>query len=693
MRCLVVPSDGYLTAQVARALTGRGCEVASAPSETEAAAALDSADVVVVDLLRAGALADGIVDVHKADPDALVGKTIVGLTSILTWGKTAAKSQPIAAANEHARAPVAGYLPLLELERRLLRCRGAYVVCPGVMYGMGEDASGLGPLLDGAFNANKVALYGSGTNVLPTCHVSDAADYVARLAEAKPAAPYHLVLDGAGSTLGAISEAVATAFGATITPLGLTDLLALDAVPDHLLLNLDAQPSVLEDASEGAPAGASAGVGVPGRIDAICEEYRASYSVEPKRFLFLGPPCAGKAHLAEIVAREFGLELIDGANLRKLEATFIEEAEKKAAAALAAQGEKEGEKTKDKDKDAGAGVVPKPSFDALLDKPNFHNKGYVLVGCPDALEHAMSLFPSKIFAEEAEDGEAADAAAGEGVAGADAGPGAGPDGAAGTDPPPPNIVVCLRAEDAALQERASGKGLDDKEFASKLGAFKKANEDDKKEVQERAKRIQDAAEATSPAPPSGEEGAPPSGRDAAFAEAVQVSGVGAYFAFLGSTVVDLENTWAPPAAEAAAGEGETPAEGPSLLEDLMRKLSLLPEAAPKKEEGEAKPNADAPEYVGEEGKDAEGGPTDAKAAEGKGDAGALPSAKLVALASAGEEAGGAVQDAAFLVGPVQDLLMKDVMPLVTKGLVAIAETKPERPLKALGQFLIDRASE
>ena len=66
MRCLVVPSDGYLTAQVARALTGRGCEVASAPSETEAAAALDSADVVVVDLLRAGALADGIVDIHKA---------------------------------------------------------------------------------------------------------------------------------------------------------------------------------------------------------------------------------------------------------------------------------------------------------------------------------------------------------------------------------------------------------------------------------------------------------------------------------------------------------------------------------------------------------------------------------------------------------------------------------------------------
>lgn len=89
------------------------------------------------------------------------------------------------------RAPCLAARDVHEVEQLILRSGRknklrTYVVCPGLLYGCGEEEEGLHPLMRTAWEvAGPLTIYGPGTNHLPMVHVEDAASYIAAVASAE----------------------------------------------------------------------------------------------------------------------------------------------------------------------------------------------------------------------------------------------------------------------------------------------------------------------------------------------------------------------------------------------------------------------------------------------------------------------------------------------------------------------------
>jgi nucleoside-diphosphate-sugar epimerase len=99
------------------------------------------------------------------------------------------------------RRPAAAALATYHLEQLLLRCSrpgrlAAYVVCPGVLYGAGEDDSQLHSVWRAAWEGQQpLQLHGEGRNRLPTLHVQDLAAFAEAVVLQQPAARYLLACD------------------------------------------------------------------------------------------------------------------------------------------------------------------------------------------------------------------------------------------------------------------------------------------------------------------------------------------------------------------------------------------------------------------------------------------------------------------------------------------------------------------
>ena len=114
------------------------------------------------------------------------------------------------------RRPAAAALATYHLEQLLLRCSrpgrlAAYVVCPGVLYGAGEDDSQMHGLWWAAWEGRQpLLLHGEGRNRLPTLHVQDLAAFAEAVVLQQPACRHLLACDGAAVSqaelLGAVGQ-------------------------------------------------------------------------------------------------------------------------------------------------------------------------------------------------------------------------------------------------------------------------------------------------------------------------------------------------------------------------------------------------------------------------------------------------------------------------------------------------------
>jgi nucleoside-diphosphate-sugar epimerase len=99
-------------------------------------------------------------------------------------------------------------LATYHLEQLLLRCSrpgrlAAYVVCPEVLYGAGEDDSQLHSVWRAAWEGQRLLqLHGQGRNRLPTLHVQDLAAFADAVVLQQLVARYLLACDD-----GAVSQA------------------------------------------------------------------------------------------------------------------------------------------------------------------------------------------------------------------------------------------------------------------------------------------------------------------------------------------------------------------------------------------------------------------------------------------------------------------------------------------------------
>ena len=128
-----------------------------------------------------------------AGPGAAAGKVAIAISSPLTWACTpACGSGPggaFTSGDAAKRIPAPAARVLLNAELSLLRAsrpNGAttFAICPGVVYGAGEQE--LDPLWRLAWEGKPVPQYGEGANRVPLVHAEDLAAAIIAVVNKRP---------------------------------------------------------------------------------------------------------------------------------------------------------------------------------------------------------------------------------------------------------------------------------------------------------------------------------------------------------------------------------------------------------------------------------------------------------------------------------------------------------------------------
>ena len=643
MRVTFAPIESHLLKQAAEELRGSDYEVVEVSQKDlmdQVEDLLQNTDVLVVDIPLATDFVQAIVQAERSKPDEFEKKLIVGITTVLSWGKTT--GDKISDADESRRLPNPGALPLLELERLLMTCSNSQIICHGILYGSGECDRGLKYLFDRAFNDVSVTVYGPGENNLPLVSTKDVVKFIELVVSSKLTKKYCLVVDEVENSLNEVAGCIAEGFGAKIETASLGDVIFLDADIEHLLLDLRMECTKVDDYVFQFSSGLAKD------MKAVAAEYTSNLGYTPRAYFFAGAPCSGKSHLARGIAEKCGLEYI---SREKVEAL--------AEAAKAEQNSVE--------EDGGNGNAEEeqsllPYFRKIMEKPNIENKGYVLDGYPGTIQEALELFPNADFnfkekteEETQEEGDVAEKAP------------------VGPKVIYPNVALFVKAEDSVLQERAGLAGVED--FSGRSSAFKKTLEEDKKVFQEQLKKLDEATKEQEGAEKTEDEVSKREKVD----ELIQVSSLCAYFTFMGSKFIDMDNnrkevTEMP---EKTPEEGsEEQADGQAEQDPLFSPLEFLIGKL------EGKPEAPVVEETTPEQEKTETAAADETETKPESPVKAPSEVRIVDTEIK------QVEELDVLVKPVKAYLASQLGPTISKGFIELIEAKPENPVQFLGEFLI-----
>lgn len=194
-----------------------------------------------------------------------------------------------------------------QAEQHLLRRRALapasgvriHVVCPGLVYGLGEGKDQLYGLFREAWEGRAaLTVYGDGTNRLPVVHASSLASFVEAVAlgSAPPPHGYLLACEPQPVTQAELAAGLAVAFDAPQPPVlvGAEDVLcapsARPAPPGLLLLDLPLSPSTWPGCTH-MPTGHP---GLLAGLEGVREEFLRAQQLAPLRIVLRGPPCAGE---------------------------------------------------------------------------------------------------------------------------------------------------------------------------------------------------------------------------------------------------------------------------------------------------------------------------------------------------------------------------------------------------------------
>merc|ERR1711871_451560 len=436
-------------------------------------AALRESDVVVYDLAthndEARAALQEMSDwaaEAKADEANEDKKTFILISSPLVWGKPGAQQARIdekkakkeaededgADETEESevvtdtytetefkvRRPHPQYVEFKATETMALKCNRdplkCYIVCPGLLYGAGEDV--FHSLFRNAWELDPpyLPLIGDGNNVVPTIHVKDLVAILSKCALETPETPepYILAVDRSNHTLKELVTGISSALGrGEVRQLSRDDVIMF---PNRDLFQLDlrmsgeAAVSMLGNPEEedAPPTDWHAPMGMIAAMKTVTDEYRVTHNLTPLRMLITGPPACGKSYYAAKVAAHYKINHVTTAsavadvmaaspaasppapaNSDESAADPDEEVEVDPLKAMqdelqALRDEKPDEK-----------VMPGPELLARMMKfklnmPECQNQGFILDGYPATAEEAKALFAVQKGEEEEEEEETAD---------------------------------------------------------------------------------------------------------------------------------------------------------------------------------------------------------------------------------------------------------------------------------------------
>ncbi|PRP75482.1 hypothetical protein PROFUN_10660 [Planoprotostelium fungivorum] len=348
--------------------------------------AILNSDVIVIDILQDLELAQTVVDLLNND-NIIDSKTIIFLSSVLTWGMTKPaqdddEAHSFAEEDYRKRRAHPNYKNHLLAEKLLLRNKKAnlrpYVVCSGLLYGEGEDL--LHPLFKSAWKGEQLLCCGEGNNIVPTIHIKDLIQILLQIVVMKPEDKYILAVDASNNTQLEIIKSISSTLGSgQVGNCSKEEVLLQDEVSQScveiLNLNLRTEPVIVNELdivweSEN---------GIVEYLPTLIHQFVNTRKLTPIKIVVHGPPSSGRTFLSDLIAKEYNIEHVMYEQLLQEERSA------------------EGELSREiKESQEEKGKITEELASQLIRKKllswSCQNQGYVLDGVPDTISMAKLVF-------------------------------------------------------------------------------------------------------------------------------------------------------------------------------------------------------------------------------------------------------------------------------------------------------------
>lgn len=430
VRVLLSSSTGYLGKELLAAFAAHEVVEANWENDEELTKViLEGTDVIVVDLNLDSHRANAVLNVlSKATLEE--PKTILGVSSVLTWNETKTKkNKPLTEADYKNRKCTPRFKELKLMETLVLNAKkenlNAIVVAPGVMYGFGEDS--LATIFRDAWMCEaNLSVMGEGTNSLPVIHVKDAATFIEKVASAPPEKSYLVAFDNSELTQKSLLNVISMGLG--------TGVVSTCVDSEAVLMEESDVAQVLSSAIkfDKESLHLTTITDMEWHNDNFTDGFlkvRTEFSVmrklTPMRVSVIGPPGAGKSLYAQKLSERYCVPVVQvgdvieealkaGDELAEQAKAMLEE-QNASITAKGGKGKKKPapKKGKGKAKPEERSRLPASMVATMLKRKLLssacRNKGFILDGYPRTGEEASTLFAIKTEGEDAPPAEGEEA--------------------------------------------------------------------------------------------------------------------------------------------------------------------------------------------------------------------------------------------------------------------------------------------
>ena len=197
----------------------------------------------------------------------------------------------------------------------------AYVICPGFIYGCGEQFFFDYFRLAWMGHLPYIPIVGEGNNFLPTIHILDLVQVIKRIIEKRPEQKYFFVCDRTknptmknilnciGNSIGGISVKQLEEFNIENVDIPNYSELKIDLRIKHSAIFHDGERKSGEDLEdfEGRKFPWHCEYGIPENIDKIRDEFNLYRNLKPIKIVITGPPSGGKTTLSKFISNRYKL--------------------------------------------------------------------------------------------------------------------------------------------------------------------------------------------------------------------------------------------------------------------------------------------------------------------------------------------------------------------------------------------------